>query len=510
MRSKEAFQKILSLVRPKVKVAGLEIAVNAVRLVVYIGGSWRFFSQKLEPGVFDGDKIKDRAKLIEALKNVRSQMLGKQKSSKKANVVASWTALPVYSQIFTLPVMSGENLNQAIELNLQMVSPEDFAQVYSGSQIMGKDSNLLNLEILGAFVNRVKTDELTLVLHEAGFVPVVLEFKALALSRLVRELGEGLDLGKSYLLLHLDQAGLDSLALRRGQLYFEYFNLWKDIFQSEEREVNVSVFEPAVVRNINQVLNFYNQHWPDDHIQQVFVVAGDLYEESAKVLSDSFSLASRPFALKLGQKVSSEWFVALGSGLRAEHLQRKDAEINFLGKEAEAEFHREHVASFLDLWRVLLPSALAILCGLFFAANTFATRTLAELRTNPYAIQPADLTEVEKLREDAGNFNRAVTLIRSVQGRREAQSPLISQVNNLALQNSISIVRLVADAPDKPVTLDGEARSVDDIKAFKDSLQVAKFKNVDLPVNDIRKTPVGSQVGYSFTITFSRISSNTE
>ena len=149
-----------------------------------------------------------------------------------------------------------------MSLNLQMTSSAETAETYSGWEVVSMDKMVGRVEALGAFADRAMVDAMTNALFSGGFVATAVESKALAVARAMREYGSGLDLEKSYLVAIIDDSGIDFIIVRHGQLCFEYMSPWRDI-ADEKGQITVEKFKQAFTLDLNQVLNFYRQHWTD-------------------------------------------------------------------------------------------------------------------------------------------------------------------------------------------------------------------------------------------------------
>ena len=68
-------------------------------------------------------------------------------------------------------------------------------------------------------------------------------------------------MNKSYLLLDIDNSGIDFLIIRKGKLYFEYASRWNDL-ADQKGQIYVTKFKEALEADMRQVMNFYTQHWP--------------------------------------------------------------------------------------------------------------------------------------------------------------------------------------------------------------------------------------------------------
>lgn len=494
------FYKLLSFLRAKQAIAGLEISDTVLRVASFDKGKWAFSSVRLEPGVMDSGRIKDRGKFIYALKEIKSQVFGRGWSRERAGVVVSLSSVSIYSQVFNLPASEGKSFDDAVDLNVKMVSPMEVSKAYSGWQVVGRNGGSSRVEILASFIDRQTVDELSEALFESGFVMAVLESKGITLARILRESSEGFDASIPYIIVSLDNSGIDFLIIRNGYLYFEYFSPWRDLVD-ERGQLTMPVLEAAIVRNLHQVLNFYNQNWPE-RIEDVVIAATALGDEVIRISAENFSLRARNIKLSFNQQISAEWFISLGCGLRGVKPRKRDDEISLLDAGAKEEFYRERFLQILSFWRVLVPASLGFLAALFLAASLFFSQTKSSLLS--LGSGSADLSEEQTeeglvLRNRVAEFNRSVAIIKSVEKSLRPASEIIKTIFSFAGENGLSISRLTMQSSDQPITLFGKAKSNEDISRFRKTLEDSEmFAGVDLRLSGIIPDPEG----YSFSLTF--------
>jgi Tfp pilus assembly protein PilN len=506
MNLKSILKKILSLLRARSPIGGLEISDSGARFAFWNEKTWEFASVKFAPGTIAGEHIKNLPEFIAALRLLRKNILGKKsKSQIKANAVVSLGSVGIYTQVFTLPAVEGENLEKAVQLNMQMVSPADLSTVYSGWQIVNRDSDNRQLDVLGSFLNRSTVDEITAALREAGFLPVAVESRALSLARLIRDAAAGFDYKKAYVVVSLDDSGLDIFVIRHGQLYFEYFNSWLDL-QGESRQISLDEFKALITRNLNQVINFYRSHWLDV-LEDVIISATGLNDEIAKLVKERFGMNPQNLMLTLRQPVGNELFLAIGSGLRGILSRRLDTDISLLGVDAQEEFRREEAISFTNFWRVLAPTALAIMLLVFGIADFSVSKSIAGLETNNiFHLGPEQAKEISSLESRATAFNNAVTMIGAIRAPANKKLPLIEKIAGVLASSSVALSHLTIQGTNAPITLSGYATSQDNILAFKRAIDTDPvFQNVNLPLTNIRSDPQG----FTFSISFSMQLPNT-
>ncbi len=494
-------KKILAFLKLRTPVAGLEISDSLLRIAYFDEKIWRMNAVRLEPGVMESGKIKDRAKFVATLKELKLKVFNAKEAKEKIYVVASLSSINIYSQVFSLPLIEGENLEKAIQLNVQMVSPVETSQAYSGWQLVGRDQDALRLEILSAFIERATVDEITKDLFDAGFIVVAMESRALALSRVFREQGEGIDVARSYVMVSIDSSGIDFLIVRRGQLYFEYFNPWKDLMD-EKGEVLLESFRAAILRSLHQVLNFYGQHWPDE-IASVVVSAVAMKEEALKVISENFSVPAKELRLRTDGAFSPDWHIALGCALRGRKRHSGDQELSLLGIDSREEFQRERLLSFLRLWRLAMPLSMGLFVLLFFLADLFLAQSDKSIGSESlFNVSGEQFKESQTLQAEAKDFNSQVAMIRAAEDQIFSKGKILRKLQGLLSANSITMNDLNFSSPGQPITLRGATNSEDKLLAFKNALEKdPAFKNVDLPITGINSQ--GGQVNFSMSFSLS-------
>jgi hypothetical protein len=494
--------KLLRFLRIRPAAGGLEITDQLIRLAYSDGATWQFRAVRMELGVCEEGKIKDPEAFSAALAALRAQIPEMASKNRTMNVVVSLGAASVYNQIFSLPLMKNENFETAVKLNLQMSSPMDATETYSGWEVISRDESLGRAEVLGAFASRTMVDTMTNTLFPSGFVATAVESKALAIARVVREVGSGFDPQKSYLVAIIDDSGLDFIILRRGWLCFEYMNPWHDI-ADEKGSITISKFTQAFALGLRQVANFYRQHWQDP-IAGIGLSGDFLVEEARVVIGKTESIPIFLLEDALGGVVSDAWITALGSGLRATAPRGRDREITFFGEGARDLFEKNRVVDFLSFWRVAVPVVLGVLLGVFILANIFLTT--AENTTAAYAASIVSVSlgtkrEMTDLAARATDFNNTVTMISTVQASLPLRYAIIDVISNVATANGITLTGITLRSDSEPIVVTGQAQSEDSILAFKSAIgQVSGFGPVNLPLDGVQ----GGGSSYTFSMSFLR------
>lgn len=492
------FQKVLALLRVHATGAGLEVSDAVLRLARFDGKIWQMHAIRLEPGVMEKGNIKNRPALIAALVALKAKLTHNDKS-KKINVVVSLSSVEAYTQVFTLPgVQQGDNLEEAVALNLQMASPLEAGEAYSGWQIVGKNEDTAQMEILSAFVDRKVVDEMADALFESGFLAMAVESKALALTRVLREKGAGVEAGKPYLFVNIGNAGVDFLIIRNGELYFEYMTPWSD-FADDKGEIAVAKFRTALAASLKHVLNFYNQHW-NEPLSAIILSAVALQDEAEKVIAESAPIPAVQLTLVMGQPISSEWLVALGSSLRGVRLKTKHYEINLLGIDSRDRFHEEQLLHFMRFWRVVVPVTLGLLVLTFGIADAFLSNTRIQIEARSVSLPTSQTTQVAELQDSAKKFNQLIGLVKVAESMQNPKHVVLAAIFDTA-KDLITVNRVTFSAFGAPITLSGNASSEEHVIAFRAALQKnPAFSAINLPLTGIQTN--GSAVTFSMTFVY--------
>lgn len=506
MNLNQFFEKILKILRIRSSVGGLEISDTALRYALFEDGRWLVTSLRLPPGILENNQIKDSDQFASALKSFSLQIRDLTKIRSKINVAVSLSSVDIYSQVFNLPILTKkEEMEKAIRLNIEMISPGESSQNYSSWQILNKGTSNMRFEILSVFLNKEVANNIVAALREAEFLPLTIESRSLSIARLVRQAASGIDLSKVYLAMLVDSNGIDLITIENGYPYFEYFNSWRQL-QGEERQITFDKFEANIVRNFEQVLNFYSTHF-NKKIDGVILASTALKDEVLKIINDNFDFKANQLALPGGANIDSNWYIVLGCALRGLNVKDGD-EINLLGLDIQEEFQKQQLINFLNFWKILLPSSLAILLIAIIGAQIVIGQVGESVAARQHSlnISAAQLKNMNSLQTQVNQFNRSVSLITAAQKETILKSPLLSEINALAQKDNITIATLTYQGSQAPVQLGGIAGGQNQILAFKQDVQNDPlFSNVNLPLSSIQIAAHGFVFNLSFSFNGSTI-----
>lgn len=498
MNGANILSKLLSFLRVRTKIGGLEISDSDIRFAYLNGNSLDTAALRLPPGIVEGGEIKNYDMLIEALKELRKLLPSDFSKKKFTNVIVTLNSIHIYTQVFSLPLIEEGDLKEAIKLNISMVSPFDLSQAYAGWQQISQNKSELKVEILSAFAQKTFMDQLRNALSEAGFFPVAVESGALSLARLIREKSPDFKIGKPLLVLSIDDKGMRFLIVRIGQLHFEYFQSWKDI-QGEGKEISWDNFSGALKRSLHQVLNFYGSHWQEP-LTDVVIASNSYVEEISKLVSENFSLNARELQLNFDQTLRREWYEVAGCAMRGIIPRADDKDVNLFGITVQEEFRQQQVIEFLKFWQVLVPSSLALLLVSMGASYVFFSELSGSLESqSSLSISPQQMQEISSLASQITDFNNSVKIISGLEKSLKPKTPTISELNPLINKNNIVVDRLYFQQDGVPVVFSGETDSQDQILSFKNDLSADNyFSTVNLNLSDVKP----QAKGFSFTISF--------
>lgn len=482
------------------RVGGLEISDSALKFMREEKEGWRRESLPLPPGVLVGGELKDRDGLLGILKELRLQVEGKRSGrGPRTGVVVSLSSLELYTHLFTLPPLQGDKFEQAVELNMKMVSPADPSEVYSGWQKVGTSSSE-GIEILAAFAKRDVVNNIREVLEESGFLVVAMEPRCLSTARVLRTTSGNFQEDVPAIFIGLDASGLDICIIRKGYMNFDYFHSWGEL-QGENKTLSVDEFRTLVARNVTQVMNFYESRFNKEPLGGFFFAATALGEEVRASLTENWGdrMWVREIAPRVSPPLPHAWLFAFGAALRGATPRRKDGELSISGVDAREEFRREQVTSFTRFWRTVVPSVAVVVILIFTGALVFLKQVRENLEESLAASSSAPQNgDVVELQGQANRFNRSVLLLTRLAGEETPIAPVLRVLQGFADSVNIRLtgMSLVGDGKS---SFSGVAASEEDVVRFKEALESdPRFIDVSLPLSAVQSGPEG----YTFSISF--------
>lgn len=492
-------KKMADAVNPPLQIGGLEVTDSYIRFVSIKGKKADFVSAKLEPGIVEDGKIKDKDRLLGVLTNFHDQIAGK---NKKVWVIASISDGNVYTEIFTLPRVAGSELAEAARLNLQMISPIDFNTANADWHLAGEreTNGVSQSEILGAFVSRQLIEEFEEIADKAGFEIAAVEFPILALARAITELSGQFDRRKNYLVFRLGGDGISFGLVKNGELYFLHFVGWGAVYGSE-RKATLESLKKTIRDEVHKVLSFYETHW-EGTLTNLFLVTPTFENEIREAIARDFpNLAVEVPVLRQFKDLSVGWFSVLGSAYRGIIPRDEDTMLSLATTGTDEKYEAYQMTNFVHLWRnisvTVLTGVLILLVGLdmFLAGNVATLRErLAGGSNDPV------LGQLSGLRQEADRFNGMVDSLARAEQERLLWSGFFKDMGAMA-GNTIAIRRIVIQDVGSPVTIFGEAATQPAIGEFEKTLQAnPNISDVRFQLASVSQIEGGR---YAFSMSFS-------
>ncbi|MBI5147621.1 MAG: pilus assembly protein PilM, partial [Parcubacteria group bacterium] len=455
-------------------------------------------SLRLPPGIVVDGTIKDKNNFTAALRRIHDEVASNSK--RKIFVVVSLQGEGIYTQRFGLPNLPEENIEEAVNLNLQMISPIEFDKAYCGWQIIGEGAiNGLQTDFLGAFIEKTTIDDLTECLKTAGFSPVAIEPTSLSLVRFIGKSDADVGFGEPQLIIVVSSEGIGFVVSRGGNLTFSSFRSWKAI-GGDAKRVTMAILREEVVREIGKITNFYFTQWSGEQLNNLMIISEGLESELSKIVSEKFSFKIRKLAPRRFGDLPSRWFAAAGAVLRGEVPRLEDAALSLTSVGVKEEFRRDRVIHFIGFSRNLVWAFLGFVLVLFLAADIFMIKSASDAsdRAAGAFLNIPAAEEISRLQREARTFNNLVSLIAKAAAPRAKWSFLFEKLDQLAGQVVI-LDRVLVQSPTVPVAVSGRAAGEEAILSFKKKLSgQPQFTDVNLPLTNI--APAGGR--FSFRLDF--------
>ena len=485
------FTDFLEKLSSKPKIGGLVVSDASIQYLFLDGETPKYFLVRLPPGVMKEGKVEAPDQFVMYLRELHR--LAADNTAQTIKVVVALPPAEIYTQSFNVPKISEERLEEAAQLNLQIISPIDAGKAFISSQVIGETED--RYDLLGAFIDKDIVLKMRGALVAAGFEPLIFEFPSLALTRVVYS---SLKLQpQPILILQVSSDGLDLAIIRNGALYFEYFRSWRSI-QGEGREITRAAFESAVAQEAKRVIDFSLSRFKEN-LNQALVVAPGFENEITGLLGTSFGFQAAPLVLK-SYGLAPNWYVALGAALRGKNYSGTDKEINLSGLTLKEVFREERIMSFIGLWRNIIAGVALIMLVIFggSAATLTSQSKTASARLNSFTAQFSG-EELADLKAKVSEFNDLVASAAQAKKSARPWHEVLSRLRTLADENDVTIDGFGASATGG-LSLSGRAPSTSQVLKFKNILvKEEDFLNVNLPLAGITTLEDNSVV---FSVSF--------
>ncbi|GEM_PF-3299365 len=492
-------KKTLSLLEKlssKPRIDGLEIHDGGLEYVFLEEQTPRTAAVRLPPGVLENGKLKNPEQFSEALDRLHA-IIAPHDPGKVLRVTIVLPEGLVYTQSFEIPNVGEEKLEEAVTLNLQMISPMPIEEANMSAQIVSETQD--QYELMGAFANRASIMEFKNLLAKAHFAPIAFECSAFALTRLVRRLVKREV--KSVLLLEVSSDGISLYILRDGTLHFSYFRSWQSI-RGDARSIPRELFDAVMVQEVQKVVNFAVSKFGEGP-GELWLMAGGFEKEVAEVLEKNFPFKIFPFVLGSYPGITQPFYTSLGAAFRNVEEEQKDGftSINLGGEDLSKTLKEEQVLNFIVLWRNIVVGVLAIMLAAFGFSAAFLVKQSKLLSQTAFSFTPGSVAgDYAMLSERANEFNKLVGAIQKVKDSALPWESLLSHLFSVMGEHQIALGTIEVQSLYDPIRLGATAPDYQTVTKFKTAISNdPKFKNIDLPLTQITASGDNSVL---FNVTF--------
>lgn len=497
MKLRALISGLLHPFNPKPKVGGLEISHAGARLFMLRGDNAAAkVAIPFLPGTLRKGVVENKAQFVSALTQLHEKISA---LNTPINVVVSVPSQIVYTQSFAVPALEKEKLEEAIDLNLQMISPSPIVDTFYDWQELKEGSDARHLDLLGAFAPAKNIREYLNGIEEAGFNVVSVEFPALSLARLIKDRWEKLEANKHYLVMYLNNEGILLSILKNGNLAFSQFTPWEEaLTETNEKGITFEQIRSFLTQTIQQILNYYFGR-SSQTLTEAILISPFFNFEIVDLAQKTFNLNIKN--LSVGDELTEHWFVAFGSALRGLTARSHDTAISLTETNTQSEYYRERAFAFISIWRVIIVSALTLLLIATISLDTIFFYEEQRLKNQSIAqLAESGQGEINALKQEANRFNQLLAFVDQAAVREIALSPILVELKELS-GSGITFDRLVVNRGSQSVVISGQATN--ELAAINFKNRLAKqptIASVSLPLSNIKALSDGS---VSFIITLS-------
>ena len=488
-------KKFLEILSPAPSIDGLEISDSSLRFL-HLGQNQKAASLRLPQGMIESGVIKNRDLFIKALEQLRKQI--NLNARTKIHVIVTLSDVNIYTQVFRLPPLADANLKEAVELNLQVISPLAADKGYTSWAVIGVTPTG-EYEIIGAFIDKQIVDNLSLALDAMGFELMALEFQAISLGRLIRNKLTNLNPSDSHVVFRLFSGGLGFFVIQNGQIYFDYLLKWNAVLGGA-RQLTEDIFKNTIIEEVRRVTNFYGSRF-GVRMEKLVLISEFDPKNVSKIIKDDLGIDTIDLQLPKFPKVTRDWWTVLGAGNRGQESRLEDTEINMAGIKRTSAFYKDKTMVIIRFWEKVIWGALTIMVGIFFVSNMViskeADRTFMRYQISSQQKEPANAKELE---EGARKFNRLVVAAEQLQKVVNDWVPVMEAFLSISSSGVTELDKITLSGLNQPVNVIGVSNSQEEVINFKKIIENhARFKNVILSIQNIVQRQDGK---WLFQMTF--------
>jgi hypothetical protein len=499
--------KITKYVIQKEYIAGLSINDSGVQFILFSGNNDKNVLAKFEIELAEGVVEEGIIKKAEELKKILKELRSTSKLSKisNLNIILSLSSDLVYHKTFDLPVISTEDISDAIELNLKMISPIKFEEAYSDWEIfrsLGEGDS--KYRISSVFGKKEIIDSYLNILEETDFIPLAVEFNGLSIWRLFHYKNI-IPQEKSCLIIFVYSEGIDFNIVNRQGIQFSYFESWKEAIKSSiglskesktgelKREDFFRVFE----EESRKVFSFFSSRFQNK--LDCFYLFSPMYQPALEELvSKQFSIPSSKKPLNFNY--SPNFFSCAGAGVRGFIPRIDDIGMSLMRVGTEEKYRRKRYLNFISFWNKITISILILLIATFFGVSLFFNVLNENLKENVSNLDlNIDMERYNSLRDEVEKVNQDISQVLQVKNITNDWTNFFKFIEeNL---QGVVIQKLTVSGDNLNVSFRGRATSEQVMLNFKNELaNNENLLNVDIPLQSIVKGEQGIEFNLNFKI----------
>jgi len=489
------FFVFLEKLSSKPKIGGLEISDSSIKYVYFNELEQKAVAIKLPPGIIKDGKIVDEKGLAVSFDSFFKKISndGKSKEPLKVNVILPSNL--IFTQVLDVPTIGQNNLEEAVSLNLRMISPLPEGEANMDAEIIFNDD--FNYELFAAFISKEVVLAYQRILSDAGFIPLSFEFKSLALARFLRNYFK---IPSDFvLILDVDVSGIEISVLKNKRTAVNYFKSWSSL--GSNIKISQEIFEKTIVEEMRRILNFVSSKF-GFNISSILFLAPGLESLVSNIIYSAFNI--KPTLISSSEiKLTPSFYSTLGAALRFFEKAEEDKlrAINLGGKEVIEYLYRERIINFVSFWRKVLTVVLIFIFSMYVGGYLFVVGGYSTIEEriknfNP----PVDNAKLESLRKSAQEFNSTIAEINNLRVNLKDFGKLLSNFFDAINKSGVKVKLVNNSSLSSEVNMIGNLPSYDAVFKFKDLLERSGFfSDIVLPVTKIISQPDGS---VDFNISF--------
>ncbi len=486
---------------PEEEFGALEIGEKNIRYILFSKYDLKlkkFAEVKLEPGVVVKGELKNKAGLISALNEIKKaagEDASKTSSAVGLPVIVTLSSANFFFNVIELPDVPEASYDEAVKLNLSQVTPVSLDSAYSDWQNLGVNLKTLQREFLVGVAPRVKVDAYLDCFEQVGFEPLALESRSLSLLRNFNYFSQTIEKNITFLMVEVGEDGIGFLVGKSGKLFFDFYLFWDEIPETQDKKIDRSDLEVILSREVRRTIEYFSLH-EQEQILHFSLFSPILKKELEEFLAQKFSLRHVAINLPLvsSDKTSDVYAGLIGAGLRGSLIPRElDDIVSLLPEGTEKIYKDKQLLRFVSLWTKI--SIAGILGLVIILGSTFlivdAEKNKIFVQLNSLKALP-ELNEIYQLNEEAGEFNKVVEQISSIEKGYRNWSDFLAPIVETAQAQKISISRLSLAESSNQIKIKAKAQTQKNALDFQKIMsENPVFSGVEIPLSSFSQTPQG-------------------